>query len=143
MCNSHVGKPKEVINLVVFVFIRFHLKKCPEELDISKNHPLGGDSSSEILNESEEPLPPPLPSLDELCRKRKVLLKYRFYLRMLFHLQLSFSVVTKVSLLRVSQDLKNCQSHLLMKQAQRGRCVQSILSTIVVSFTVYCYPLAC
>ena len=68
----------------------FHLKKCPEELvdlDESENRPphdedppLGSGSSSEILNECEEsipPLPPLLPSLDELCRKRKVLIKYR------------------------------------------------------------------
>ena len=67
----------------------FHLKKCPDDLlDLgespcppdSKDSSPQGDTEedllqSDFLNESEEsipPLPPPLPSLDELCRKRKV-----------------------------------------------------------------------
>ena len=95
----------------------FHLKKCPDDLlDLggspcppdSKDSSQQGDTEedlllrSDFLNESEEsisPLPPPLPSLVELCRKRKVCsLKYDYTLNTLLCPAITFSTPTKTHL---------------------------------------------
>ena len=95
----------------------FHLKKCPDDLlDLggspcppdSKDSSPQGDTEedpalqSDFLNESEEsipPLPPPLPSLDELRRKRKVCsLDYELHFQFEYT-ALSFSTSTKTHLL--------------------------------------------
>ena len=84
-------------------------------MDVSKNlppqkedPPLRSDSSGEIFSESEEsipPLPPPLPSLDELCRKRKVLLLSNT-IQIKIYILPSVSVLTKAYLLYIPLTLK-------------------------------------